>query len=208
MERIPFEKFEKTNADEIVAEFLKAEYTSEIFGDRLRQALEKFNADGKLITEPDLMNTADNELRKKILGMHRGYGNDEKLFSGFPEDIVWYKAKFTVDQLKQVRYIDDHEYWSEISGGTRLATDAVKNILAGKLVYNESNQKFFTAAEAIKKGTVFPRMILVAKDENSPIVVLEGHHRLTAYLLAAEFVRQPIEVFIGYSKDLDKWGLY
>jgi len=95
-----------------------------------------------------------------------------------------------------------------LSSKSRLATDAVQNIRAGKVIFNQSNERFLTVAEAIKKGSQFPRLIFLACDEKSPVVVLEGHVRLTAYMLVPEFIPKTLEVIIGYSANMKKWDLY
>jgi hypothetical protein len=198
---------EKSSEAEMIAEFLTGEYNSERFGSNLLKLLSDSNASSKLILEPNLANEKENAQRKALLGEHRGYGKNEELFENFPNDVEWRKARFTPDELKQVKYIK-YDYWIELSNGSRLATDAADNIQAGKVVFDQSNDKFYKVAEVIKNGSTFPRLIFVTRDENSPIVVLEGHVRLTAYMLVPECIPESLEVIIGYSQKLDEWDLY
>lgn len=197
----------KSSEEEMISEFLRAEYSSERFSSNLKKILDKFKASPKLITEPDLMNTGENTLRKKLLREHRGYTKNQLLFENFSDDIEWHKALFTADDLKKVKYIA-LDYWVELSNGSRLAIDAARNIHAGKEIFNQSNEGFLKAAEAIKKGTEFASLIFLASDEKASVVVLEGHVRLTAYMLVPEFVPKTLEVIIGYSKNIKKWDLY
>jgi hypothetical protein len=46
-----------------------------------------------------------------------------------------------------------------------------------------SNGGFWYMADALAKGASFPELILVGADEHAPLVLLEGHVRLTAYFL-------------------------
>ncbi|MEW5805717.1 MAG: hypothetical protein AB1721_03290 [Patescibacteria group bacterium] len=198
----------KSNEAEMIAEFLKGEYNSERFGSELKKALSASKADTKLISEPNLADKKENAQRKKLLGEYRGYGRNKGLFENFPDkNITWHKATFRSSELKKVKYIN-YNYWTKLSDETRLATDAAKNILAGKIIFKQSNDRFFKAAEAIKRGRSFPRLIFLSRDENSPVVVLEGHVRLTAYMLAPERIPDPLEVIIGFSEKLDEWNLY
>jgi hypothetical protein len=59
-------------------------------------------------------------------------------------------------------------------------------------------------ADALCAGAVFPELILVGKSERSPLVVLEGHVRLTAYLLRPDCVPTTVPVLVGYSPHLEK----
>jgi hypothetical protein len=63
-------------------------------------------------------------------------------------------------------------------------------------------------ADAIRQGASFPELILVDTDEKSPLVVLEGHVRITAYFLRPEYMPSEMEVIVGFSKDMDKWSEY
>src|SRR5215469_13494889 len=44
------------------------------------------------------------------------------VFTGMPADVTWHHAALTPAELATVRYID-YPYWTEFSGGTRLAAD-------------------------------------------------------------------------------------
>ena len=201
------ELIEKINEDEMISDFLKAEYFSERFGEVLRKLVEKHGAKSTLITKPNLKNASENKLRKQLLADHRGYGKNQKIFENFPNDVLWYKAFLTAKEVTQAKYIA-YNYWIKISDGSRLAKNAVKNIQAGRTIFNESNDRFFAVAKLIKKGTNFPRLIFLAQNQNSSIVILEGHVRLTAYMLVPTFLPKPLEVIIGFSENIKKWDLY
>lgn len=55
-------------------------------------------------------------------------------------------------------------------------------------------------AERIRQGSALPEMILVTNRVDGPLVVLEGHARLTGYLLAAGEAPAAVEVFGIISK--------
>ncbi len=197
----------ESSEDEMIAEFLKAEFTSERFGDKLKTILTRLKASPKLITAPDLTSHGENVRRKSLLSEYRGYGKNKEIFEGFPDDIRWHTAFCTAADLKRVKYIA-YDYWIKLTGGSRLPVDAAKSIQADTVVFNQSNQRFFDVAEAIKKGVKFPRLILVARDKKSSAVVLEGHVRLTAYMLVPAYIPPRLEVLIGYSPKLTLWELY
>ena len=191
--------------DEVIAEFLLAEIHSSRFRKNIIKALG--GHDLSIITEPDLRNVEENNLRKYILGEARGYALNEDLFENFPHDVKWYSASFTKQELCNVLYID-YSYWNELSNGTRLPGDAARNINNGVNVFGVSNEGFQKIHVDMMKGMVFPRLIFVSRNENSRIVVLEGHARLTAYLLDEEHIPEELEVIIGYSESFYQWDLY
>lgn len=192
--------------NEMIAIFLKGELNSERFDKPILNALKSYKIDRDIVDNYDLKNEEENKLRKKILADARGY-NNKLLFDGFPKDVKWVRAELTREDIKNIKYIR-YSYWLEISKGSRRVEDVIKTIQSGEEIFSESNDRFLEVAEKIKKGAKFPELILVSKGDNEDLVVLEGHLRLTAYGLAPEFISETIEVIVGFSKDLDKWGLY
>jgi len=51
-------------------------------------------------------------------------------------------------------------------------------------------------------------MILVTTGPGSDLVVLEGHARLTAFMLAREWLPPELEVLVGSSSTVACWGLW
>jgi hypothetical protein len=102
-----------------------------------------------------------------------------------------------------VRYID-YDYWTELSGGSRLAVDAAERIRQGIEAFRIGNGAFWYLADALKAGVFLPELILVAADANGPHVLLEGHTRLTAYFLVPECIPALLPVIVGYAPGLDQ----
>ncbi|HOB20031.1 MAG TPA: hypothetical protein PKO35_04910, partial [Candidatus Atribacteria bacterium] len=143
------------------------------------------------------------------LSEHRGYGAGKDVFEGFPEKVSWFWAYLTSEELKSIKYIN-YSYWVELTGVTRYARDAVKTILDDKRIFGVPNDGFLKTAEAVRNGAVFKPLILVATCENpDERIILEGHLRLTAYMLAIDCIDK-VKVMIGYAPygKLLGWGLY
>ena len=187
----------------MVAAFLRAELASSRFEPTILAILERDGRDRSLIEQPDLANPADNTYRAQVLGEHRGYGRDEDVFTSVPPDVRWYRAQATKTDLVRVRYID-YDYWTELSGGTRLAVDAAERIRHGIEAFHVGNGAYWYLAEALKRGASFPELILVGADERGPHVLLEGHVRLTAYFLVPECIPALLPVIVGYAPGLDR----
>jgi hypothetical protein len=189
--------------DEMVAVFLRTELASMRFAKDILAILEREGQPRSLIEQPNLADPCENACRRHVLGDWRGYGRDADVFTGFPPDVRWYRATINKEEFTALRYIDD-DYWTELSGGSRLAVDAAARIRQGIEAFRVGNGGFWWTAEALCAGATLPELILVGKDERSPLVVLEGHVRLTAYCLRPDCAPDTLPVLVGYSPVMEK----
>ena len=60
----------------------------------------------RIVTEPNLGDDTENQVRRQLLTAHRGYGTDTGLFNGFPSEVAWAWMGVTPAELATVRYID------------------------------------------------------------------------------------------------------
>lgn len=195
-----------TSEADMVAAFLRGEYDSARFGKQVKDALDKFAADPKIITQPDLRSGRENALRRAVLHEARGYGSATSWFAGMPEHVEWYRAELAREELPNIRYIV-YSYWIELTGGTLRAGDAVPTIEHGTEIFHVSNKPFLRLSKAIADGHVLPPMIIVGTGPTD-LVVLEGHARLTGYVLAGKKAPATLEVILGLSPDFTKWKMY
>jgi hypothetical protein len=205
---------------EMVALFLATEYPAPRTHQHILQALQREGWPPSIIEQPKLRDGQENAQRRSILGAYRGYGQNTdyfkglpldveyvNYFEGFPLDVQWEWAMLSKQELEQVKYIE-YDYWVELSGGSRLPRDAARTILAGDEVFGVSHHGVLQMAEAFRSGAQFPALILVGKNRESPLVVLEGHMRLTAMFLAPECLPTELEVMVGFSEQIENWGCY
>jgi hypothetical protein len=200
-------KIRDVSEDEMIAIYLQTELSSVRFRRKLELHMQKEKIDTHIIQEPDWHNAADNVLRRTLLGVYRGYGQNRDYFPDFPAHVRWERVGLSREELERVRYID-WEYWLDLTDGTRMAIDGARNALAGKVVYDVSSDGLVSMADALRQGARFPPLILVAKDVGAPLIVMEGHARLTAYLIAPEYIPTELEVIIGYSELMTEWECY
>ena len=183
---------------EMVALFLRTELPAARFRDTLRALLESHGLPESVITTPDLADDAENQARLRLLTEQREYGTRTGLFEDFPDDVSWQWMAIAPAELATVRYIDD-DYWVELSGGTRLAVDAAPRIRAGVAPFGVSSDWALGMAREVARGARFPPLILVTTGPGGDLVVLEGHARLTAYMLARDQLPPELEVLVGSS---------
>jgi hypothetical protein len=193
--------------DEMIFIFLKAQMGSFRFAKEMQQIIEKHGADRKIVDNPNFRDQDENKLRKKLLQAFKGSDDDGYLFENFPKNVSWKKALFTKEDLMKVKYIN-YDYWNELSNGTRLVLEGASSIRKGVEIFGQNNQKFWDALEALKKGVKFPETILIAKNSTADIVVVEGHLRLTVYLLDPNYTPSEIEVILGFSENFKDWDMY
>ena len=190
---------------EMVALFLRTELPAARFRDKLHALLDQAGLPERLITAPNLGDPAENQAREQLLTQHREYGTRTGLFDGFPHDVRWEWMAITPAELATVRYVD-YDYWVELSGGSRLAADAAPRIRAGAAPFGVRSDGALVMAQAFAGGARFPPLILVTAGPSGALVVLEGHVRLTAYMLCPDRLPPELEVLVGSSPDMAAWA--
>jgi hypothetical protein len=63
-------------------------------------------------------------------------------------------------------------------------------------------------AREVARGSRFPPLILVTTGAGADLVVLEGHARLTAFMLARDQLPPELDVLVGSSPAMIRWGLW
>ncbi len=198
---------EAVSEDDVVAHFLKHELRSDRFGRTICDLLRQNGWPTSLLEQPDLQSAEECSTRAKLLSEFRGYQKNEGMFEGFPNDVVWARFAISSMELMQVRYID-YSYWNELSGGSRLPSDAAIRIRKGAMVFGMSTHHFLEMAQALRNGAKYPELILVGSEAHSALVVLEGHARLTAYALASDLIPRDLTAIVGLSRTMSAWRDY
>lgn len=162
---------------EMVEVFVKGEINSPRWGEKVGQLLE--------------INGGD---MAKVLGEFRGYKRKGGLFDDLDEVKFWKRVVLEESDFEKIKYID-YDYWDKISEGTRLVTRGVENVRKGVEIFNVSNEQYWQVAKIVEDGGEFPEIILLAN--NNEMKLLEGHVRLTGFLLAK---KQPkiLKAIVGF----------
>jgi hypothetical protein len=185
----------RTTEDDMIAVFLKAEITSDRFGQKILMQLNHDSKERSIVDTPDITNAPDNAYRRKLLATYRAY-----VFEELPAHTTWYRALVNRDEVAKIRYID-YDYWNEISNNSRLPAVATEVIRTGREIYGQSTQIFLEAAQALREGAHFPELIVVGASPDAALTVYEGHGRLTAYMLAPECIPEELGVIAGFAPE-------
>jgi hypothetical protein len=171
-----------------VAAFLRAEIDSDRFGPSLRAALSAAGAGVELVLEPDLGDAAESALRHDVLFAYRGM-----YLGAWFDELEWSRVALEPDEVLAIRYIG-WDYWLEITGGSRLPADGAAHHRA-----RGGDERYASAGAPL---------IVVRADPPSPLVVVEGHGRLTALAMHPEAIPRPLEVLLGEGESVRRWGCY
>ena len=77
-------KIRDISEDEMIAIYLQTELSSVRFRQKLELHIEQEKIDTHIIQQPDWHNAAENVLRRMLLGVYRGYGQNTDYFPDFP----------------------------------------------------------------------------------------------------------------------------
>ena len=179
--------------EHVHAAWLAAELDSERFAKDVHAGLEAAGAGERLVTEPDLADPEQNRLRREILYAYRGGYVGRSL-----DGLAWHRAAFGPDEVLSILYID-WDYWNDVSGGSRLASDAVPRLRSRGA---EPGYATVAARDA------HPPLIAVRAAPGERIVLVEGHVRLTAYAFFPERIPRPLEVLLGEGEGVRRFGCY
>jgi hypothetical protein len=188
--------------DEMIAVFLRGELDSSRYGVKLRALLARDRRDEALLRRPDLTDADANRYRRQLLAEQRAYERREGLFLGFPAGIEWFRAALERDEVLDVLYIN-WDWWLRLSGGSRRPRDAARRIRAGEIAGVTAGDE--PLAAALRASPLPPELIAVTTRTLAPLVLVEGHRRLTAYALFPHYLPAELEILLGISDEITSW---
>lgn len=188
----------------MILAFLSAEVDSPRYGRSIQTSLERLNLTRtKLIDNADVTNATENQIRIDLLKAYRGYSANRALFLGFPRDVQWRRAEIGLDELERFKY-GKFKDWVRLSRGTRTVGNGARNI--DQIRTGEDLKVNVKAVvKRINNGRRFPELIVVQAGGDDPVLI-EGHTRATAYVLAQ--LPQSVDLLVGSSSQLEKWHWY
>jgi hypothetical protein len=118
-----------------------------------------------------------------------------------PADTEWWEVSLDLDDLHRI-HVFPRAHWRKIANGSFKLGDIVRRIRSTQ--FRGRTQMFISKIEALsyrlRQQEDHSAVLLISVDENSPVTILEGNHRLTAALLASPSVLQSrFRVLCGFS---------
>ncbi len=186
-------RLERVSEDEIISEFLRAEFYQKEF-DKDRRQFEQ------IVYRPNLENEAENSLRRALL-----YRRRATMWRELPADTKWYEVDFTPDDSERVN-VFPRAQWRSIARGNFRAQLVAEKIRAQFNCASPSPLALKIQALLSLMEHEGPRstVLLIGLDEHRPLTLLEGNHRFVASLmLPPEIMLRRIRIVCGLSPHME-----
>ncbi|HVX42469.1 MAG TPA: hypothetical protein VHC49_01210 [Mycobacteriales bacterium] len=200
----------RVSQDAAVSAWLRAEIDSSRFAASISSSLARHGIPRSMITDPDLESSLQNACRLNILAGYRGFGRPaidgaEWLAGRNVGELDWWRVELSRSELAGVRFTDGG-FWTEESEGTRLPGVHVRRLLADKERPEDDLPNLVHAA--VLAGIELPPMIVIDAGPGTRLVVLEGHVRLIAYVMAGSAAPDRVIAILGRSPSVATWPEY
>lgn len=168
----PVRLIRRISEDEVIAEFLKSEFHRHEFRD-YHQSL------GDIVSRPNIEDADENAKRRALLFLrHRA------LWKEIPAGTEWYEMEVSPSDLTQIR-VFPRAQWRRLGRGNFSLTEIAHGMRTRQHVVDSS---FVGKIAAIRKRLAeaeggLGAVILIGMNENEPLTVLDGNHRLVSALL-------------------------
>ncbi|MBV8051509.1 MAG: hypothetical protein JOZ80_09995, partial [Acidobacteriaceae bacterium] len=187
-------KLRQLSEDEVIAEFLKGEFHYPEFRPYRQRFLE-------LVTNPDLNNPQDNELRRALLYRRRG-----RLWRELPGNTEWWEVELQSSDLQRIR-VFPRNHWRKHADRSYSFLDTAERIRSR--ILSRSSDAFVSkllslSAELTETGGgARTSVLLIGVDERSPLTIIEGNHRMTAAALVSPLdVHLRFRFYVGFSPQM------
>jgi hypothetical protein len=176
--------------NEVIAEFLRNEFhESDYHADR--------NLYEPIVLHPDLSDPVENALRRALLFRRRGH-----MWRELPPDTEWWQVELGPEDAGLI-HVFPRAQWRKISNGSFCISDVVERIRqrghldGGDRVLSKIQQMRY---RLVSQTQPMSTVLLIGIDENHPLTILEGNHRLTAAMLAGpQMLGSRFHVVCGFS---------
>jgi hypothetical protein len=159
--------------EEVIACFLSSEFHHPEF--------EEYRTEfDYLVQQPDLKSARENALRRALLFLRRG-----AMWRELPADTQWFEVELTSEDLSRIRFFPRAQ-WRRVAKGNFYLTDVVDRLRV--MVAEASEDPFLLHLRRLStpgpQQSVNPSVLLIGVNEQGPLTILDGNHRIAAAMLA------------------------
>jgi len=168
----PFRRLRPVPEEEIIAEFLRSEFYHPQF-DPYRRDFQH------LVEHADLEDPQENFVRRALLFRRRG-----RLWRELPADTQWWEIELTGRDLARLQSFPRNE-WRRFAGGGFYLTEMIGRIEAELARGHQTRflKKLGEIANDLRGNDVPDAVLLIGIDEQHPLTIIEGNHRMAAAIL-------------------------
>lgn len=168
----PIRLVKRVSEDEVIAEFLKSDFHCAVFHD-YRDSM------GDVVCNPNLEDKDENAKRRALLFLRH-----LSLWKEIPLGTKWYEAEVSEADLSNIR-IFPRAQWRKVARGDFSAVEVAAAIRTrGQLLDDSFVEKIAAIGNRLNdEDPNFGAVILIGSNEDGPLTVLDGNHRLVAAML-------------------------
>lgn len=182
-------KVRRVSEDHVIAEFLKSEFYMPEFA----RYSTKFD---QIVNVPDLTNHHENVVRRALLFKRRG-----RMWRELPEDTDWWEIELRPEDMYQIR-VFPRSQWRKVADESYYLPDIIQRLQA-KVTSDPNNsfsRKLRAVSDELRRGGARSSILMIGIDENNPLTIIEGNHRMAAAnLLAPMQVPEHFKFLCGFS---------
>ncbi len=161
----------------------------------------------KAARSPNLRDSDQNDLRRRIITKTHGFGLGMLSFEGLANDVKWRKARASSVEVGEMLYASRHAAWTALSPVTRKVAEGASNV-GHVFTGEETNMLVLALALRICNSNPVPQLaeIICLKRSDGRLVILEGHTRATAIALEAHRFNHGVHIYVGESPSVAGWA--
>jgi O-antigen/teichoic acid export membrane protein len=184
----PVRLLRRVSEDEVIAEFLKSDFRCSEFRD-YRESLQE------IVYKPNFGDLTDNAKRRALL-----YLRHLALWKELPSDTEWFEVEVDEEDLRNIR-VFPRAHWRKLADGNFSITKIAEGLRTRQHMMDPA---FLAKIAAIRDLYVqedpgFAAVLLIGVNENEPLTILDGNHRLTSALLASPSMLKRLRFVCGLS---------
>jgi O-antigen/teichoic acid export membrane protein len=193
----PVRLIRRVSEDEAIAEFLRSDFHSSAFREYHASLQE-------IVRKPNLDDAQENAKRRALL-----YLRHLALWQELPNETEWYEAEFDEADLSQIR-VFPRAQWRKLANGN-FSINEIANAMRTRrhLVDAPFLAKIAAIGELYKQEDPgFSAVLLIGVNENEPLTILDGNHRLVGALLASPSGLRKVRFLCGLSSQMTECCWY
>jgi O-antigen/teichoic acid export membrane protein len=184
----PLKLIRRVSEDEVIAEFLKSDFNNPAFKEY--QATMR-----KIVDRPNFDDGVENAKRRALLFIRH-----LALWREIPNGTQWYEVEVSESDLDHIR-VFPRAQWRKLARGNFSINEVVENLHEHRHMLEAPFLSKISSIgdELARNDAEFGAVILIGLDENRPLAILDGNHRLVAALLASPRRLQKFRFICGLS---------
>ena len=184
----PIRLIRRLAEDEVIAEFLKSEFDRPIF----REYHERLQ---EIVSSPNL-DSADENAKRRALLFIRHFA----LWKELPTDTEWYEIEVKYSDLEKIR-VFPRAQWRNFAPKTFSILEVAERMNRRQEADSGPFQLKIAniGARLLEQDDDLGSVLLIGINENEPLTILDGNHRLVASMLTTPSRTERLRFLCGFS---------